>query len=52
MEYVGIIFGNVLNLLQIPFNILGYELTFWQVFVYIGVAGVILDFVMEAFFDD
>ena len=49
MENVGIILLKVLDVFMIPVNILGHEFSFWQVFVYIGVSCVILDFIMEVF---
>ena len=52
MEYVGQLFVAVLEILQLPFDIFGHVFSFWQVFVYTGVAGIVLGFVMEAFLGD
>ena len=52
MEYVGQLLSVVLHIFRIPLDIFGYQISFWQVFVYTVVASVVLGFVGEAFLGD
>ena len=51
MQYVGTVFLWVLEVFQIPISLFGYTFSLWQVFLYTAVAGVIVTFISEAFFD-
>lgn len=52
MEIVGSLFSRVLGLFQIEFSLLGFTFSFWQVFLWTAVAGIIARILGEVFFGD
>lgn len=52
MEIVGSIFSHVLALFQLEFNLFGFAFSFWQVFLWTTIAGIVLRIIWEVFFGD
>lgn len=51
MDDFAVIITTVWNILNLPFNLFGYTISFWQVFSYTTVGSILLWMVWEVFFD-
>lgn len=49
MAYVEHVFHIVLKILHLPIVLFGYETSFLDVLIYVGLSGIVLDIVMEAY---
>lgn len=52
MSYVSQIFMKVFDIFQFSVVLLGHQFSFWDIFIYTGVAGIVMDFFWEAFTGD
>lgn len=51
MELFGTLLSLVMDLFQMEFTLYGFTFSFWQVFVFDIVVGIIAWIIMEVFFD-
>ena len=49
MEVIGSLFSAVLSLFQLEVNLYGFTFSFWQVFVWTTVAGIVAWILAEVF---
>ena len=52
METLGALFSGVMGILQMPFTLWGYAISFWNILVFDVVVGVIGWFVWEVLLGD
>lgn len=52
MEYFALFFGYIIAFMKIKFEIFGFELSFWGIFVFTCVTSIVLWFIGRFFLND